>query len=109
MNGQVHICLTRSPTIFPTAPAIRPRSSAACRPARRSHFAVEAPPGDYALSVIHDENGNGRLDTRLGIPREGFAFSNNPRIWFGPPSFTAARFTLSANGTALNVRMNYMF
>ena len=46
---------------------------------------------------------------RLGIPREGFAFSNNPRIWFGPPSFTAARFTLPASGTAMNVRMNYMF
>src|SRR4051812_10314503 len=34
--------------------------------------------GEYALSVIHDANENGELDkTKLGIPREGFAFSNN--------------------------------
>ena len=32
-------------------------------------------PGDYALSVIHDENENGELDSNaFGIPKEGFAF-----------------------------------
>jgi len=71
-------------------------------------FAIELPPGAYALSLIHDENGNGRLDTRLGIPREGFGFSNNPHIWFGPPSFSAARFMIPAGGTALNVTVKYM-
>ena len=35
-------------------------------------------PGDYALSVIHDENDNGELDSNaLGIPKEGFGFGNN--------------------------------
>lgn len=35
-------------------------------------------PGDYAVSVIHDRNNNGKLDTNtLGIPKEGFAFGNN--------------------------------
>ena len=109
MNGQVHICLTRSADHFPDCardPAAIKRSMQTGHAAR---FTIDVPPGAYALSVIHDENGNGRLDTRLGIPREGFAFSNNPRIWFGPPSFNAARFTLPATGTAMNVRMNYMF
>lgn len=32
-------------------------------------------PGDYGISVIHDENDNGELDTNIvGIPKEGFAF-----------------------------------
>jgi uncharacterized protein (DUF2141 family) len=109
MNGQVHICLTRSAEHFPDCagdPAAIKRSMPTDHAVR---FAIDAPPGAYALSVIHDENGNGRLDTRLGIPREGFAFSNNPRIWFGPPSFASARFQLSPGGTALNVQMKYMF
>ena len=46
--------------------------------------------GDYAVSVIHDENNNAKLDTFAGIPREGFGFSRNPAIRFGPPKFSAA-------------------
>lgn len=49
-------------------------------------------PGDYAVSVIHDENENGELDTNLvGIPKEGFAFGNNAMGSFGPPSFEKAK------------------
>ena len=43
------------------------------------------PAGRYALMVIHDENGNGRLDTNLvGMPVEGYGFSNNPRVMRKP-------------------------
>ena len=49
--------------------------------------------GDYALSVIHDVNENGELDkTKLGIPREGFAFSNNVMGKKGPPTYQQAKF-----------------
>jgi uncharacterized protein (DUF2141 family) len=109
LNGQVHICLTRSADHFPDCAGDPAAIKRSMQTNLAVHFAIDAPPGAYALSVIHDENGNGRLDTRLGIPREGFAFSNNPRIWFGPPSFTAARFQLPPEGTALNVQMKYMF
>jgi uncharacterized protein (DUF2141 family) len=48
--------------------------------------------GDYAVSVIHDENDNGELDTNaLGMPKEGFAFGNNAMGMFGPPSFEKAK------------------
>jgi len=54
-------------------------------------------PGDYAVSVIHDENDNEALDVGwFGIPKEGFGFSNNPKIRRGPPSFEEASFTVSA-------------
>ncbi len=37
-------------------------------------------PGTYALAVIHDENGNGKLDTNwVGIPTEGYGFSGLPQ------------------------------
>jgi uncharacterized protein (DUF2141 family) len=51
------------------------------------------PPGTYALAVIHDENMNGKLDTKwFGIPTEGYGFSNKANAVFGPPSFSAASF-----------------
>lgn len=54
--------------------------------------------GDYAVSVIHDENDNDKLDTNfLGIPLEGVGFSNNPKLYFGAPSFKKCEFKLDEN------------
>lgn len=48
-------------------------------------------PAQYAISVIHDENNNGKLDTGIfGIPKEGFGFGNNAMGRLGPPSFKNA-------------------
>jgi len=66
------------------------------------------PSGDYALSIIHDENANGKLDTFAGIPREGFGFSGNPRIRFGPPKFDEARFTVTAGRNEQAIRVRYL-
>lgn len=55
--------------------------------------------GFYAVSVIHDTNENGELDkTKLGIPREGFAFSNNTMGKKGPPAFQKAKFEVKGAG-----------
>jgi uncharacterized protein (DUF2141 family) len=49
--------------------------------------------GKYAIASYHDENGNGKLDTNaLGIPEEGYGFSNDARGTFGPPTFPEAAF-----------------
>ena len=51
------------------------------------------PAGKYALSVYHDANTNGELDKNLmGIPKEGFGFSNDAMGMFGPPDFKKASF-----------------
>jgi uncharacterized protein (DUF2141 family) len=53
------------------------------------------PCGDYAIKVFHDENNSGKfLTNTFGIPRVEYAFSNNARAMFGPPSFEKARFAL---------------
>ncbi len=53
------------------------------------------PDGPYAITAFHDENNNDELDTGLfGIPREGFAFSNNPIVLFGPPSYSKSKFKI---------------
>ena len=66
-------------------------------------------PGEYALLLLHDANRNGKLDKRFGIPREGFGFSNNPPLRFGPPSANSVRFTLPAGASRQVVRMKYIF
>jgi len=54
----------------------------------------EIPPGTYAIGVYIDENENEKLDTNfLGIPKEQFGFSNNPKA-LGIPKFEAASFVV---------------
>jgi uncharacterized protein (DUF2141 family) len=67
------------------------------------------PSGTYALALIHDENGNGKLDTMMGIPKEGFGFSKNPAIRFGPPSFKSASVAIVAGKTDETVKVKYLF
>ena len=53
------------------------------------------PAGEYAFGIFHDENQNNQIDKNwMGIPSEGFAFSNNAMGSFGPPSYTQAKFTV---------------
>jgi len=60
--------------------------------------------GTYAVSVFHDENSNGKLDTNfMGIPREGVGASNNARGRFGPPKFDAAAFKFSGGRLEMKI------
>jgi uncharacterized protein (DUF2141 family) len=71
-----------------------PMRSLRLTPANRSaQIRVEGlPPGDYAIRVHHDENGDGRLNTGLfGIPSERYGFSGRSRR-LGPPPFAEAKF-----------------
>lgn len=69
----------------------------------------DVPDGTYAFSVIHDENRNGELDSNMiGIPREGFGFSNDAMGTFGPPSFEKSAFVLKKESRKMKVMMRYM-
>jgi uncharacterized protein (DUF2141 family) len=68
----------------------------------------QVPPGRYAVVVIHDENSNMKLDRNFfGIPKEGFGFSNNPRVVFSAPSFQAASAPVSCPATQLEIKLIY--
>lgn len=52
--------------------------------------------GKYAIRYIHDANSNGKLDTNwIGIPTEGYGFSNNAYGTFGPKDFAEWLFDLN--------------
>jgi len=105
----LRLCLTRNPAHFPDCngdPAALKRSVRASEAGSIRVGGVV--PGTYALAVIHDENNNGRLDKFMGIPREGFGFSRNPRIRMGPPRFEEVRFDVAAGNVRQIVRMKYL-
>ncbi|MDC0259064.1 DUF2141 domain-containing protein [Verrucomicrobiales bacterium] len=53
-------------------------------------------PGIYAFIAFHDLNENLTCDIgKWGIPTEPVAFSNEPKMRFGPPSFKACSFTVT--------------
>lgn len=65
--------------------------------------------GEYAVSIIHDENENGKLDTNfIGLPTEGFAFGNNAMGTFGPPSFDKSKVDLKGSPVDQKIKMKYM-
>ena len=68
----------------------------------------DIPPGTYAIAVIHDENMNGELDTNwLGVPTEGYGFSNTTIDEFGAPAFSAASFPYDGQNIDLTIRLKY--
>ena len=53
------------------------------------------PQGTYAISLFHDENENGKMDTNfLGIPKENYGASNNAKGFMGPPKWEDAKFDI---------------
>ncbi len=56
--------------------------------------------GDYGVRLFHDEDGDGDLKTNLiGMPKEGFGFSNRALAKFGPPSFDEMKVSVAADTT----------
>ncbi len=67
---------------------------------------IALPPGKYSISVLHDLNGNQRLDKGfLGMPKEPFGFSNNPKIHFGPPKFEDCLFEMPETPLEMTIRL----
>ena len=66
-------------------------------------------PGHYAIAAFHDRNSDNKLNQgRLGIPTEGFGFSNNPPLRFGPASFDDAKFKVTGAQTTIRIQMVYL-
>ena len=69
---------------------------------------LDIPPGTYAIAVVHDENMNGKLDTNwLGIPTEGYGFSNDAKALLGAPSFSAASFHYDGQNMEMTISLHY--
>lgn len=108
-KGQILACLTAREDAFPDCakdPNARKLIIPTTANAQLNFGAV--PAGSYAVSVIHDENSNGKLDTRLIIPREGYGFSLDAPVRMGPPKFKSAVFSVGTTPVHINIRMRYL-
>jgi uncharacterized protein (DUF2141 family) len=67
------------------------------------------PSGSYAIAVFHDINGDGKLNRNsMGMPTEGYGFSNNPApSRSGPPAYGKAVFLLAGPDTVIRIQMKY--
>ena len=71
-------------------------------------FECDLPPGTYAASVLHDENANHKMDTSaVGIPKEGYGCTNNPKPRFRQATFKESTFALPAEGASLTISVQY--
>jgi uncharacterized protein (DUF2141 family) len=65
-------------------------------------------PGVYAIAVYHDEDASRKINRNgLGIPSEGFGFSNNPSTIAGLPAFRSVRLNVPKAGLTTRIQMRY--
>ena len=109
-KGQMLCALFSSPEAFPkkTDKAVV-RLTAKIAERRATCDFTGVAPGTYAVSVVHDENSNGKLDTNfIGMPREGVGASNDAKGHMGPPKFGAASFHYAGGRLNLKIHVNYL-
>ena len=76
-----------------------------------TRLCLDAPSsGKYSIALYHDENGNRKFDQNfLGIPQEGFGFSNNPELRFGLPKQEEMLFEVDAKPKTLRISVIYLW
>lgn len=108
-SGQLGCALFGTPEGFPAEPA----SAARTRTLPVSDAGVEwtisdLPTGYWAISVMHDADGDGRMATDwMGRPTEGWGVSNDARGSFGPPSFDDAAVEVGPGESRIVIHLSY--
>jgi uncharacterized protein (DUF2141 family) len=65
--------------------------------------------GNYAIVAFHDENQDGEFNQNwLGLPKEGFGFSDNPGT-LKKPNFSDAKFIVEQPVVDVTIMLNYWF
>lgn len=107
-KGMVLLSLYNQKDGFPSDPAKAYSKDKTYIKDGKASFEYKAlPAGTYAIAVLHDENENLKMDTKfMGLPKEGYGFSRDPTLYFGPPSFKSASFQHGAE-QLIKISMKY--
>lgn len=93
-NGSVRFGLFNSEESFPKPNKII-RKGAHTITNGQCEFVIEGvSPGEYAVAVGHDKNGNGKIDRFLGYPLEPVGVSGYSKRLWAKPSFKKAKFPI---------------
>ncbi|MBF9150805.1 DUF2141 domain-containing protein [Novosphingobium jiangmenense] len=109
-KGMVWLCMSANPRLFPEGcdkdPAHRTASMRADQPGPM--VIRDVMPGRYAIVLLHDENGNKKMDKTLFLPKEGFGFSRDAPVRMSAPKFDAAAFDVTG-GTSVRMKMKVRY
>ena len=106
--GNVHFALYATPESFPNTEGQYAGTQVLVRSLEAVAVFTGLKAGRYAVAVYHDENGNGEFDQGfLGIPLEGFGFSNGAVAIFRAPRFHEAAIELDGEVTEITIPMIY--
>ena len=99
-NGKLGCSLFKGPEGFPRdGSKVFRHMWAPIKNGRGECFFRGVPAGDYGVTVFHDENGNGKFDMNwMGMPLEGYGFSNNIKPRFKAPDFDECTFNYDRAG-----------
>ena len=109
-KGKVLICMTGNGKYFPDC-GMDPNAHKATVPTLGIGVVsfTDVTPGTYLITVLHDENGNGRMDKRLFLPAEGFGLSRNPKIGLCKPKVPTMQFPVGSEDVKQSINMHYVF
>lgn len=95
-KGEIGIALFSSAEGFPLDDSQAIRVWLPAKATNVTHRFAGLAPGQYAVAVGHDLNGNRKTDTNwVGIPKEAWGVSNNIRPSLRAPKFAEAVFPVS--------------
>ncbi|WP_080238961.1 DUF2141 domain-containing protein [Spirosoma rigui] len=104
VKGTVYIALFTPGKDFPEGKPLEGKKLYVGSKSLHTTFSVE--PGDYAIAVYHDENDNGKMDTRMfGIPKEPYGFSNNFKPVMSAPKFSDCQFSVGDGGKSISIKL----
>lgn len=64
--------------------------------------------GEYAISVFQDLNSDRKLNKKMfGIPKEPFGFSNNPKLFMGPPKYKKVKIKVGKKLSKVDIELKY--
>lgn len=90
-NGDIYLGVYNSETGFPNQNKTYKNTIVQAETGSIT-ITLDLPSGNYAISVYHDANRNGKLDKNMfGAPTEYYGFSNNARSLFSAPGFDACK------------------
>jgi uncharacterized protein (DUF2141 family) len=106
-NGRVEIAVFNQENCFLDEKKYFLRLTLGIEPGKKSiQTTLDLPPGEYAISVFHDENNNKKLDKNwVGIPTEPYGFSNNFKAKWGAPTWEKTRFSVGKTTQNLSIRV----
>ena len=110
-KGKIGVTLFQDAQGFPddTSKAIRQQSTEIDPKTMSAQITFkDVPQGTFAVAVLHDENGNGKMDKNfVGIPKEGYGASNNPKKKRRAPTFDEAKFSLNSSEQSIEITLIY--